>query len=109
MRNKPSKQPSYTIQAPVSYEDVPNWARRPAKWDKLVEAILALDVGTSQPVKFDAFRDTELARNTIRDSVNREYGNVLIRTRLVKENGGALPSLRLSPNQRKSGAFWWKV
>lgn len=76
---------SYKIRKVVSAEDVPNWERRPPKWDELVEEVLSLEPGQSLEVEFDDYATADRARNAVRDTANLRAQTVIVTTRVIKQ------------------------
>lgn len=79
----------YKISGIVDNDEVPDWERRPAKWDDLVEAVLSLEPGKSLEIEFDDAGDAENARNAVRDRANLEARTIVCRTRLVSHDDGS--------------------
>jgi hypothetical protein len=94
---------SYKILKVVDADEVPDWERRPPKWSELVEAVLGLKPNQSLEVEFDDAKVAERARNAVRDAANLEARAVVVRTRVVKkEGGGAILYLtRVNPTPAK--------
>lgn len=91
----------YEIGKIVSASEVPNWARREAKWKGLIDAISAVEPGQSLMVTFASQKEANRARNTVRDKINLQVGQAVIRTRVVlRDNGKAdVYFTRLFPDQ----------
>jgi TusA-related sulfurtransferase len=91
--------PGYKVLGIVDYTEVPNWERRPPKWDELVQEVLQLKPGQTLEIFFDDPKEAERARNAVRDQANLEAEAVVVRTRLIKKDDGkALVYLtRLNP------------
>ncbi|NLG97056.1 MAG: hypothetical protein GX491_06810 [Chloroflexi bacterium] len=73
----------------IDANEVPNWARRPPKWQKLIDRIAELEPGQSLPVTFPNVQVASRARNTVRDTINLRTGLAVIRTRMVEEENGS--------------------
>ena len=80
MQNK--KKPTYRVLPAVTPAEVPGWARRPPKWNDLMEQILPTETGQTLPIEFEDAAETNRARSTIRDSLSRETGKVALQTRV---------------------------
>ncbi len=80
-------QSSYRLLAPVDSFEVPSWARRPPRWNALINAVLQLKKGEALPIQFDDPKEAARARNTVRDTLGLESGRVAVQTRMVLENG----------------------
>ncbi len=76
-------EPDYKIGRIVDASEVPNWARREPKWKSLIEAIQKVPPGQSLVVSFTNQREANRARNTVRDKINMQLGQAVIRTRVV--------------------------
>ncbi len=73
----------YEIGNIVDASQVPNWARREPKWKTLIEAISEVEPGQSLVVTFANHKEANRARNTVRDKINLQVGQAVIRTRVV--------------------------
>lgn len=72
----------------VDASEVPNWARREPKWKTLIHAISCVEPGQSLVVTFTNHKEANRARNTVRDKINLEVGQAVIRTRVVSRSDG---------------------
>ena len=89
----------YKIEGLVDSDEIPDWARRPAKWADLIEAVMELEPGgRSLQVEFEDEGVANKARNTVRDTLNLRLKKAAIRTRLVKD-----------PNSDKATVFFTKL
>jgi hypothetical protein len=80
---------AYKILKVVDAEEVPDWERRPPKWDDLVDAVMDLEPNQSLEVSFDDSDVAERARNAVRDTANLRAKVVVVRTRVVKHDDGS--------------------
>lgn len=78
----------YEIGKVVDAAEVPNWARREPKWKALIEAIVKIEPGQSLLVTFASHKEANRARNTVRDKINLQIGQAVIRTRVVDRDDG---------------------
>ncbi len=78
----------YEIGSIVDASQVPNWARREPKWKALIEAISQVEPGQSLVVTFANHKEANRARNTVRDKINLQVGQAVIRTRVVDRIDG---------------------
>lgn len=78
----------YEMRGIISANEVPNWARRPYKWDDVVDKVVQLGKGMSLPIHFPNGKLAKTVRNTIRDRANMRLEAPLIRTRLVQNSDG---------------------
>lgn len=78
----------YEIGQIVDASQVPNWARREPKWKTLIDAISAVEPGQSLLVTFASHKEANRARNTVRDKINLQVGQAVIRTRVVDRSDG---------------------
>lgn len=91
---------SYKIRKVVDAEQVPDWERRPPKWNELIDAVLALEPEQSLEVEFEDASEAENARNAVRDRVNLIAKASICRTRLVEHDdsdGATLYLTRVLP------------
>jgi hypothetical protein len=72
----------------VDASEVPNWARREPKWKVLIDAIIKVEPGQSLLVTFSSRKEANRARNTVRDKINLQIGQAVIRTRVVDRPDG---------------------
>lgn len=80
----------YQIGKIVKASEVPNWARREPKWKPLIDAIQVVAPGQSLMVTFASQKEANRARNTVREKINVQVGQAVIRTRVVlREDGKA--------------------
>ena len=80
-------QDEFEIGEVVDASEVPNWARREPKWQKLIDRIAALKPGKSLTVNFKDVNTARRARNTVRDTINLHKELAVIRTRVVQKKG----------------------
>jgi hypothetical protein len=73
----------YEIGRIVDAAEVPNWARREPKWKSLIEAVSKVLPGQSLLVTFSSHKEANRVRNTVRDKINLQVGQAVIRTRVV--------------------------
>lgn len=83
-----SSEVEYEIGKIVDASEVPNWARREPKWKNLIEAIARIEPGQSLMVTFANHKEANRARNTVRDKINLQVGQAVIRTRVVDRTDG---------------------
>lgn len=80
---------AYKIIKTVDFTEIPDWERRPPKWDELVNAAIALEPGKTLVVEFPDVKVAARARNAVRDQTNLRAHKVIVRTRLVENDDGS--------------------
>ena len=88
MSKKTLEDDEFEIGEIISADEVPNWARRTPKWQRLIDRIAELTPGQSLTVTFKDEKTANRARNTVRDTLNLRSNLASIRTRLVREDDG---------------------
>lgn len=78
------KDAKFEVKGYVSQADIPEWVRRPPKWNELMDVVRQLQPGDTILIEFEDPEEANRARNVVRDELNAEIGRAAIRTRLVK-------------------------
>jgi hypothetical protein len=103
-RSDKEEMESYDVIGVTTPDTVPNWARQPKKWEKIVEQVMALAPNTTLTLHFKDAAAAERARATVREAINSARGIAVLRTRKVADKDGTGATLyftRLSDEQAK--------
>jgi hypothetical protein len=90
---------NYRVKGVVDASEIPGWARKPSKWNPVIEELRQLNYRKSLVLSFDTYREARNAANTIRDRINlrHELGKEdVISTRVVRTNNGDETDLYLT-------------
>lgn len=99
---KVSTKPNYKVLGIVTAADIPDWERRPPKWADLAHQVMELQPGQTLTLFFENQNEAERARNAVRDTANLEAGAIVVRTRVVDKDEGAVVYLtRVVPTENK--------
>lgn len=76
---------TYKILKVIDANEVPDWERRPAKWQDLVDKVFELEPGQTLTVLFDDVKTATRARNAVRDTANLKARAIIVRTRVTEQ------------------------